>query len=256
MSHGLYFIGVVLLVLSCLQAIVEEQLGAETYRGALDLQSAREHPLFALWELLSVLGGAGIGPLTALALLVACTGLERQRILLAPMLAGFGVAILKLLVHRTRPDGTDYSWPSGHTAGVFSLVLVLCFSQRRWRWPLLLFAALVGVSRVAKGRHWPADVLAGAAIACFAVALASQLRSLRTLQWFLMPRRLSWLVAIWALVWMAGVAWSGTPLRLREIAELCTILLPLSVALGVLLESYVSPGPQGLSLGGRNAERG
>lgn len=56
------------------------------------------------------------------------------------------------------------SFPSGHTATVFALAALLG-AHLPWRHLslLLLFAGLVGISRVAVGAHWPTDVLAGAA---------------------------------------------------------------------------------------------
>ena len=70
------------------------------------------------------------------------------------------------------------AFPSGHTAAAFAFVGVVILSLRRvWLTVLLLSAALgVGVSRMAVGAHWPADVLTGAALgwlgACTALALA------------------------------------------------------------------------------------
>lgn len=59
------------------------------------------------------------------------------------------------------------SFPSGHTAMAFlaagCVVLALAPPRPRWAVPLLLMAALIGLSRVAVGAHWPSDVLAGAA---------------------------------------------------------------------------------------------
>lgn len=60
------------------------------------------------------------------------------------------------------------SFPSGHTASAFAFASLLVLSgllsplQRLAVW---LLAALVAVSRLAIGVHWPLDVLAGAAIA-------------------------------------------------------------------------------------------
>jgi len=58
-----------------------------------------------------------------------------------------------------------HSFPSGHSASAFVFAGVLFAFSVSWtqRLLLLLLAALVGLSRVALGVHWPVDVLAGAA---------------------------------------------------------------------------------------------
>jgi undecaprenyl-diphosphatase len=58
-------------------------------------------------------------------------------------------------------DWTYQSFPSGHTTTAFALAFVIGFVSRRWLLPLLLVAAVVGVSRVAVGAHYPTDVLGG-----------------------------------------------------------------------------------------------
>jgi membrane-associated phospholipid phosphatase len=64
------------------------------------------------------------------------------------------------------------SFPSGHTAAAFTLAGVLCMlSSARWlKWSVLLLAALVGVSRMAVGIHWPVDVVGGALLGWLAAA--------------------------------------------------------------------------------------
>jgi hypothetical protein len=66
------------------------------------------------------------------------------------------------------PPLTGYSFPSGHTVTIFTLVGVLMFFFRSAyvRVGLIIIALLTGISRMAVGVHWPADVLAGAAIGC------------------------------------------------------------------------------------------
>ena len=72
------------------------------------------------------------------------------------------------VLDRTIRPGTapldQYSFPSGHTlhATAFTLVAVSCYPDLAWL--LVPFAALVAVSRVVLGLHYPSDVLAGAAI--------------------------------------------------------------------------------------------
>lgn len=68
------------------------------------------------------------------------------------------------------PEST-FSFPSGHAMGSMTLacVLVLLAWHTRWRWPLLVgasvFVALVGLSRIYLGVHYPSDILAGWAAA-------------------------------------------------------------------------------------------
>jgi membrane-associated phospholipid phosphatase len=82
--------------------------------------------------------------------------------------------ILKLLFQRERPDlwhsiitETTYSFPSGHalisTALILSIVAITW--RTRARWPVLvvgsIFIALIGISRLYLGVHYPSDVIAG-----------------------------------------------------------------------------------------------
>jgi undecaprenyl-diphosphatase len=93
---------------------------------------------------------------------------------------------LKGAFARPRPDLWEpmlhypgYSFPSGHAMATMTLawVLGLLAWRTRWRWPVLAlmsaFTALVGLSRLYMGVHFPSDVLAGwaagaaCAVACF-----------------------------------------------------------------------------------------
>jgi membrane-associated phospholipid phosphatase len=56
------------------------------------------------------------------------------------------------------------SFPSGHTASAFAFASAAGGAERRLGLPLLALATLVGYSRVHTGVHYPADVIAGAAI--------------------------------------------------------------------------------------------
>jgi membrane-associated phospholipid phosphatase len=76
---------------------------------------------------------------------------------------------IKLAVGRTRPDGTQYSFPSGHTSVTFATATVL---QRHFGWkvgaPAYALASYVAASRVQAKRHFLSDVAFGASIGIIA----------------------------------------------------------------------------------------
>ena len=62
---------------------------------------------------------------------------------------------------------TNSSFPSGHTTAVFAAATVYALEYRHHPWiPLLSysFATVVGISRLTEKKHWPTDVLVGAAL--------------------------------------------------------------------------------------------
>lgn len=64
----------------------------------------------------------------------------------------------------------NYAMPSGHTASAFmaAIFIASAFQLRGWKlWLIVGYACLVGISRIAVGAHWPADVCAGAVIGIF-----------------------------------------------------------------------------------------
>lgn len=85
--------------------------------------------------------------------------------------------ILKNVVARTRPydviEGLtslvgaqkDYSFPSGHTGSAFAAAGVMFRGlPKKFGIPILVFACLMGLSRLYVGVHYPSDVLGGAMI--------------------------------------------------------------------------------------------
>ncbi len=84
---------------------------------------------------------------------------------------------LKPLIARTRPyevvegllllseRAADFSFPSGHTGSSFACAAAVCLilknSGCKWRWLLLVYAALMGFTRLYIGIHYPTDVFCG-----------------------------------------------------------------------------------------------
>jgi membrane-associated phospholipid phosphatase len=72
---------------------------------------------------------------------------------------------LKYAINERRPNGEDYSFPSGHAAVAFSSAE---FIRKRYGWeyglPAYAVATFVGYSRIETKQHYFHDVLAGAAI--------------------------------------------------------------------------------------------
>lgn len=96
---------------------------------------------------------------------------ETAKLALTAMVSsGACVSVIKFAVDRPRPGehGPDNRWdssfPSGHATGAFALASVFGSRYPRLRIPVYLGATLIGLSRIYLGRHYPSDVLAGAAL--------------------------------------------------------------------------------------------
>jgi phosphatidylglycerophosphatase B len=96
----------------------------------------------------------------------------------------------RVLQHWVEESG--YSFPSGHTFNAFLLGSVLSFSllqytSRKWKWLCVLpmvWAFLVGLSRLLLGAHSPWDVSIGAAMG---LLIAYLLLTFRPVRQFVVP---------------------------------------------------------------------
>jgi PAP2 superfamily. len=101
----------------------------------------------------------------------------RRRSLLVPLpltmlVAQLILSALKILVGEMRPDGRFFdSFPSGHATASFAFATVLLSAFPRWGWLWVIFATLVGISRILVNAHWWHDVVGGAALG-YLVAVA------------------------------------------------------------------------------------
>jgi hypothetical protein len=105
---------------------------------------------------------------------------NRYQVLTADALAAVMMAAtvkgLKICVNRTRPNGEEESFPSGHTAKAFMGATLLAheYGHRSVWIPIAGYtvATATGVMRVLNNRHYVSDVLVGAAVGILTAELA------------------------------------------------------------------------------------
>jgi len=75
------------------------------------------------------------------------------------------VSLVKVAVNRTRPNGEDYSFPSGHTAAAFTTAGVVTRRHGGWAGGLVLgLGVLTAMGRMEDMKHHASDTVAGATI--------------------------------------------------------------------------------------------
>ncbi len=139
--------------------------------------------LDTVMELISLLGKGGIALILLSVVLLVCRPTRRFGTAMLIGLALGAIAVnlwLKVVIARPRPyadpesifypiwlshgshSESDFSFPSGHTNAAFaSMAPVFLLGKKSWSWLALLFAFLMGVSRIHLMVHFPSDVLGG-----------------------------------------------------------------------------------------------
>ncbi len=105
-------------------------------------------------------------PITAMGLTLMDNDSEGLKMLSQSFGATAGITYgVKYTVNRTRPNGADHSFPSGHTSASFSSATYI---HRRYGYKkgrlAYLAATFVGWSRIQANKHYTTDVLVGAAL--------------------------------------------------------------------------------------------
>ena len=94
---------------------------------------------------------------------------------------------LKASIKEKRPDGSEKTFPSGHTATAFFGATVLAHEYRDTQPELVIagytLATATGALRIANNKHWVTDVLMGSAIGIASAELAYILYPKVRTQW-------------------------------------------------------------------------
>lgn len=157
------------------------------------------HPVLDILMLFLTFGGLALGP--GLGVVLWRSGRRRAggALLLTLALSLALTFLFQYTVLRPRPVDVRLIWatpnypafPSGHALGAFAcaMLLWLCYRTERWAWGLWPSAALIALSRVYLGHHYPSDILAGAVLglglgaACYGLFIVRGGAGLRWLLW-------------------------------------------------------------------------
>ena len=115
---------------------------------------------------------AGFSVLISLAINALFTNITLKDLIARPRPFHVSEAIVPLIAHPS-----SFSFPSGHTSGSLTAAFAMYKTMpKKVGVPAVILAALIGLSRIYVGVHYPTDVLGGLAVAvvssiwgCFAV---------------------------------------------------------------------------------------
>ena len=107
---------------------------------------------------------------------------------------------LKRTIQKTRPNGGNYAFPSGHTSFAFTNAMVL-YKEYQNTSPFIAYsgfttATTTGVFRMLNNKHWLSDVLAGAGIAIFVTELVYHIEPLKNFNPFIKNEKLSFFPSV------------------------------------------------------------
>ncbi|MBS4539112.1 phosphatase PAP2 family protein [Clostridium sp. D2Q-11] len=129
-----------------------------------------------LMPYITMLGGVSVSASIPLILIILGKGSNRilgYEILLSLTISTIFVQLIKRKTSRLRPYDIfddinnfnivlkDYSFPSGHTTGTFSIAIVVGMNIPTFMVSITALAMLVGISRIYLGVHHPSDVAVG-----------------------------------------------------------------------------------------------
>lgn len=141
------------------------QTGIPGFRTSVD-----DYLQYAPWAAHLAMGACGVRGVSK----------NRWQVLTADAMAAVMMAAtvkgLKICVNRTRPNGEEESFPSGHTAKAFMGATLLAheYGHRSVWIPVSAYtlATATGVMRVLNNRHYVSDVVLGAAVGILSAELA------------------------------------------------------------------------------------
>jgi membrane-associated phospholipid phosphatase len=92
---------------------------------------------------------------------------------------------IKRSINRPRPDGSPFSYPSGHTSEAFAAAGVIAHhTGTTWGWVARGGATLIALSRLQENVHYTSDLVAGAILGSYvAGAVTGRPRSTTALKW-------------------------------------------------------------------------
>jgi membrane-associated phospholipid phosphatase len=118
------------------------------------------------------------------------------------------VHFLKPVANVTRPDGTEHSFPSGHTSQSFASATVLYREFNETSMALAcsgyVFSSATGILRITNNHHWLPDVLAGAGIGMVVTNLVYYFQPLKNWHPF-QSKRMSFYPAVDYISGTAGI---------------------------------------------------